>query len=271
MSASSARPTVTVGGIHELTRRWESESGEPRADVLIVHGINEHSGRYEHVGEQMSAAGFAVEGFDLIGWGASGGARGDIEDWTMLLDQIQGHLESLLSNPRPTVLYGHSMGGALAAEYLVAERPQPDLGVLSAPALAAGEAWQRALARALSGILGGLRLPSGLDGSQLSRDPSVGAAYFSDPLVDTKATVRMGQAFFSAMDRTNAAIGRLTIPTLVIHGTADTIVPPSASEPFEAIDVAERRTYPGLRHELHNEPEGPEIIREVIEWISARI
>ena len=96
MSASSARPTVTVGGIHELTRRWEPKS-EPRADVLILHGISEHSGRYEHVGEQMSAAGFAVESFDLIGWGASGGARGDIEDWTMLLDQIQGHLDPMLS------------------------------------------------------------------------------------------------------------------------------------------------------------------------------
>lgn len=270
MSASSARPTVTVGGIHELTRRWEPNS-EPRADVLIVHGISEHSGRYEHVGEQMSTAGFAVESFDLIGWGASGGARGDIEDWTMLLDQIQGHLEPLLSTPRPTILYGHSMGGLLSAEYLLAERPHPDLAVLSAPALSGGAAWQHAVGRALSGILGKVRVPSRLQGSQLSRDPSVGAAYFSDPLVDTSATVRMGHAFFSAMDRTTAAIDRLAVPTLVIHGTADTIVPPSASEPFERLEVAERRTYSGLRHELHNEPEGSEIITEVIEWISAHI
>ncbi len=118
MSHSESRPTLTVNGVHELTRVWEPESSPPRCDVLIVHGINEHSGRYEHVGDQMSTAGFRVESFDLVGWGASGGARGDISDWTVYLDQVQGHLEPLLSNQRPTVLYGHSMGGLIVAEYM---------------------------------------------------------------------------------------------------------------------------------------------------------
>ena len=271
MTKSHARPTVTVGEVHELTRRWEVDDGDAEADVVIVHGISEHSGRYEHVGDRMSEAGLSVEAFDLIGWGASGGPRGDIDDWTRLLDQIQDHLEPLVEGDRPTVLFGHSMGGLLATEYLLSERPHPDLAVLSAPALQGGAPWQRTLAKALSGVLGGVRIPADISGDQLSRDPAVGEAYFADPLVDTRATVRMGHALFSAMDRTSPLVGGLDVPTLVLHGSADTVVPPSASEAFEHVPLAERRLYADLRHELHNEPEGPEIIDEVIGWIRGRI
>ena len=271
MSHSESRPTVTVNGIHELTRVWEPEPGPPRCDVVLVHGINEHSGRYEHVGDQLSKAGFRVESFDLVGWGATGGPRGDISDWTVYLDQVQRHLEPLLSNQRPTVLYGHSMGGLIAAEYLVAERPQPDFAILSAPSMHAGAAWQRLVAKSLAPVAGGLRLPANIKGEELSTDPAVGEAYFADPLVDTSATIRFAERFFAAMDRTGNAIADLSVPTLVIHGADDPIVLSSTLAPFDRIAAAEQRVYPGIRHELHNEPSGPEILAEVIDWITDRL
>lgn len=271
MSRSESRPTVTVNGIHELTRVWEPAEESPRCDVVLVHGISDHSGRWEHVGDQLSDAGFRVESFDLVGWGASGGPRGDISDWTVYLDQVQGHLEPLLDNGRPTVLYGHSMGGLIAAEYLVAERPKPDLAILSAPALHAGAPWQHMLSRVLAPVVGRVRLPTNIKGEDLSTDPAVGEAYFADPLVNTSPTIRFGQLLFAAMARTAPVMADLEVPTLVIHGADDPTVLPSATEPLGQIAVAERRVYPGIRHELHNAPAGPEIVGEIVDWISDRL
>jgi alpha-beta hydrolase superfamily lysophospholipase len=269
MINSTAIPTVTVDGIHELTRRWEVEN--PKARILIVHGISEHSGRYEHVGSWLAERGFSVESFDLIGCGATGGRRADVDDWTKLLDQVQSHLVPMIESPLPTVLLGHSMGGLLAAEYMESERPQPDLAVLSAPGLAGGAAWQRTSAKLLSPIIGKAAIPSGIKGEDLSRDPAVGETYFADPLVYTKATVRFGHAMFEAMDRTTQNVWRIETPTLVIHGAADSIVPTQSSEVFLSVDAVERRTYPDLRHELFNEPEGHQIVDEVAEWLDARL
>ncbi len=269
MINSTAKPTVTVDGIHELTRRWEVE--DPKARILVVHGIGEHSGRYEHAGSWLAERGFSVESFDLIGCGSSGGRRADIDDWTILLDQVQSHLVPMIESPLPAVLLGHSMGGLLAAEYMESERPQPDLAVLSAPGLAGGAAWQRTVARLLSPVIGKVAIPSGIKGEDLSRDPAVGEAYFADPLVYTKATVRFGHAMFEAMERTTHNLSRIKTPTLVIHGTADAIVPTQSSEVFTSLDTVERRTYPDLRHELFNEPEGHQIVGEVADWIDARL
>lgn len=265
MISSTARPTVTPDGTHELTRRWET--AEPKANVLIVHGISEHSGRFEHVGRWLAEHGFAVEAFDLIGCGATGGTRADIEQWSLFLDQIQAHLAPMIDGPLPSILIGHSMGGLLAAEYLASERSHPDLAVLSAPGLAGGAPWQRTLSRLLAPLVGRLVIPTGVKGEDLSRDPAVGEAYFRDPLVHPKATVRFGHAMFEAMDRTTAEVGRITTPTLVLHGTADPVVPPESSRVFEQVASAERRTYPDLRHELFNEPEGKQIVDEAIDWI----
>lgn len=269
MTTSVARPTLTESGVHELTRNWTVE--DPKAHVLIVHGVSEHSGRYEHVGAWLSDRGFDVEAFDLIGCGATGGARADITDWSVFLDQIEGHLTPMVAFPEPTVLLGHSMGGLLAAEYLASTRPQPDFAVLSAPALVAGAAWQRSVARVLSSVMGKLVIPTKVKGEDLSRDPAVGEAYFADPLVYTKGTVRFGKEFFAAMDRTVAGLDRISVPTLVLHGTDDKVVPFESSKVFENLPGAERRTYQDLRHELFNEPEGEQIVSEVAEWIEAQL
>jgi alpha-beta hydrolase superfamily lysophospholipase len=110
-----------------------------------------------------------------------------------------------------------------------------------------------------------------LKGEQLSRDPAVGEAYFSDPLMYRKTTPRLGAALFRSMDELKESAAELDIPTLVLHGTADTIVPPQSTAILGDLACVERRLLPGLRHEILNEPEGPELVQDIIDWIDARI
>ena len=82
----------------------------------------------------------------------------------------------------------------------------------------------------------------------------------------------MGAAAFAEQARVRAAAGQgLGVPTLVLHGLDDGLVPPAASEVFEGAPGVERRTYPGLRHELHNEPEGPQVIDDIIGWLREQV
>ncbi len=121
---STSRPEPVEGFGIEQVREWPA-SGATRAAIVVVHGIAEHSGRYERTGSLLSDAGFAVRSFDLFGFGASGGPRGDIADWKLYFDQIERHLDAMRSKQVPVVLLGHSMGGNLAAGYVISGRPSP--------------------------------------------------------------------------------------------------------------------------------------------------
>jgi len=267
---SVSRPEPLPGFGIEQIREWVPAAA-PTAVVVLVHGIAEHSGRYERTGSLLSDAGFLVRSFDLIGFGASGGPRGDIADWGLYHDQIERHIDWARERGVPVVLMGHSMGGNLAAGYVLAGRPAPDLLVLSAPAFGGGAGWQRVLAGVLSKLAPTLAVANSLKGEQLSRDPAVGEAYFADPLVYSKTTTRLGAALFAAMDEVTEHASRIEIPTLVMHGGADTIVPPQSTAILGEVPGVERRLYPQLRHEILNEPEGPEIVAEIVAWVSARL
>lgn len=267
-SISTPTPHPDIG--IELVRDW-APTGDHRATVVLVHGLAEHSGRYERTGSLLAEAGFHVRGFDLIGAGASGGARWDIDDWTRFHAQIQSHIEWARAQGKPVVLLGHSLGGNLVVGYVLSDRPQPDLLVCSAPAFGGGAGWQRALAPISARLIPKLAVPSALKGEQLSRDPAVGEAYFADPLVHTSATSRLGAALFKAMGEITEGASNISIPTLVLHGGSDTIVPPQSTAFLADLPGIERRLYPELRHELFNEPEGPELVAEVVEWIKDKL
>lgn len=268
MSVATPRPHAAYGT--ELVRDWAADA-DPIADVVIVHGIAEHSGRYERVGAQLAASGMQVRSFDLAGHGVTGGRRGHIDRWDEFHTQIESHVTEMKRSGRPLVLLGHSMGGNLVLGYAASGRPAPDLVTVSAPALGGGAGWQRALAPVLARIAPTLAVPQRLRGDQLSRDPLVGERYFADPLVVTKATARLGAELFAAMDRVSDEARDIAVPVLVLHGDADTIVPASSTEPLASLDGFERRTYPDLRHEIFNEPEGPQIVDEVVAWVTRRI
>jgi alpha-beta hydrolase superfamily lysophospholipase len=269
MESVAAPVTNETFGL-ELVRDW-APAGEARATFVLVHGLAEHSGRYERTGSLLSDAGFHVRSFDLVGAGASGGERWDIDDWSRYHDQIQGHVEWAIDQRVPVVLMGHSLGGLLVLGYLYRERPKPDLAVLSAPFLGGAAAWQRALAPIGAKLAPTLAVPNRLKGEQLSRDPAVGEAYFADPLVYTKTSSRLGSAIFDELDEVRSLLAAAPVPTLVLHGSADTIAPPQHSAILGETPGFERRLYQGLRHEILNEPEGPEVVADIVAWVDARI
>jgi alpha-beta hydrolase superfamily lysophospholipase len=258
-------------GTSIAVRRWPA-TGETWAHVLLVHGIHEHSGRYEHVGDWLSAAGLDVTAYDQRGFGRSGGRRAYVDRWSRHFDDLEDRLGAVreAAGDAPVVLYGHSLGGLLALGYVVADtpRPLPDVLVLSAPAIeSTTPAWQRAMAAALNAVAPRYGLKSAFDGSLLSRDPAVGEAYGSDPYAFHVTTGRLGTEAFKEQARVREALGRLALPTLVFHGEADPIVPVASSEPLGALPNVTRQTWPDLRHETHNEPEGPEVIAAVVAWL----
>lgn len=267
-SVATTVPHEDVGT--ELVRDWAPE-GDPSAYLVLVHGIAEHSGRYERTGHLLSEAGFHVRSFDLIGGGGSGGDRWDIDEWSRYHDQIESHVSWARRGKKPVVLMGHSMGGNLVLGYATSDRPPADLLVVSAPALGGGAAWQKALAPLAAKVAPTFVMSNGIKGEQLSRDPAVGEAYFADPLVMPRTSTRLGAALFTAMTEVAADCQSIETPMLVIHGAADPIVPPQSSAFLADLPQCHRILYPKLRHEILNEPEGPEVVADVIEWINDRI
>jgi alpha-beta hydrolase superfamily lysophospholipase len=275
---SIVRHVTAADGTDLLVRHWpvdEAEAGGAWAgptwgSVLLVHGLGEHSGRYEHVGDQLTGAGLEVHAYDHRGSGGSSGRRGHVDRWEQYHDDLAERLGAVraAARSRPVVLYGHSMGGLVVLGYLLSDRPKPDLVVLSSPGLDSTLAsWKKTLAPALSRILPKLAVPNGIDGSTLSRDPAVAAKVGADPLAIKASTTRFGAEALAEQARIRREYAGLRLPTLVLHGLDDGLVPAQASEILASNPSVERRTYPGLRHELHNEPEGPAIVGEIIDWI----
>ena len=262
--------TLTADDGTELfTRSWIP--GDPRATVLIIHGAGEHCGRWDHVGHFLADRGLAVTAFDLRGHGESGGHRFHVDSFDQFVDDVATVAETL-DDAVPWILYGHSMGGLIATLYLTSDHPQPDAAVLSSPALDDNLPGYLHLAGEVLGrVVPTLAIDNSFSAEQLSRDPAVGAAYFADPLVETKATTGIGRAGFAAQREANDRLDEISVPTLVFHGAEDALVPPSASAPLASVSGVQRKVYPGLRHETHNEPERDQVLADVADWIDAAL
>lgn len=255
---------LTTGphGESMLMRRWPAPA-DPSASLLIVHGLGEHSGRYEHVGAAFAEAGFVVSSFDLPGHGGTAGPRAFVEDWDLFLDAI----DQMRADSGRFVLYGHSMGGLIALSYTL-DRVPPDVLLLSAPAIDGNApAWQRKAAPLLGRLLPKFAMPNPFEAAAISRDPAVVEAYESDPLVSSKTTTRLGAEIFATMEDVQRSLDSLTVPTFVVHGGADTIVPARYSAALGELPNVTRKLYPKLKHECHNEPEGPEVIQDMIDFV----
>lgn len=265
---------ATRDGTTLLIRHWPVPDGEPWATMLLVHGLAEHSGRYEHVGAQLSEAGIDAHAYDQRGFGASGGPRASVERWSQLHDDLEERLAGLRSRApsTPLVLYGHSLGGLVSLGYVLDGRAQPDLLVLSAPAIGASiPLWQRVLVGSLRRVTPGLLLSNRLDPQVLSSDAEVRARYMSDPLNQLRSTVRFAHAAFGEQRRVAGGLDRLSLPTLVVHGAEDRLVPTHTSAVLDRRPGVTRRVYAETRHELHNEPVGRQVVDDIVDWIRDRV
>lgn len=263
-----------IGGLQLFTRSWLPESN-PHAALVIAHGLGEHSGRYATLATELVDRGYAVHAIDHRGHGRSGGPRANIERFAYLVSDFTAFVGHCARRHLDTPLYvlGHSMGGAVA--FATALRLQHQLRglVLSAPALATDTAVPRLqewLARALSVVApnaGALAIAP----EAVSRDPAVVAGYATDPLVHHGAVpARTVVELLDAMRTFPDSMRELRLPTLILHGTADRLVPLAATRPlYQAINPNHRtlKLYEGLYHEVFNEPERAAVTADLFSWL----
>lgn len=254
------------------TRRQWVPAEPPTALVLMIHGIAEHSGRYEAVGAQFAAAGIGAVAIDQRGHGTTEGTKGHVETFDGFLDDVEDQLAEMRAVGVPLVLLGHSMGGLVATSYAISDRPSPDLLVLSGPALGTDlPGWQQTFMSKLAQLAPKLFVGPPFDTEVLSRDPEVGQAYNADPLVKPGGSATLLTQLFTTMHATAANVHQLAIPTLCLHGGDDELVPTAASEVLEGVPGVTRTVLDNLRHEIFNEPEGPDVVASVIDWIQQNL
>jgi acylglycerol lipase len=270
-----------VGGLELFWRWWRRDrpGTAPAALVLLVHGAGEHSGRYEHVAQRLVAAGFAVHAIDHRGHGHSQGPRALIDrvshavaDLDTLVDAATEHEGA---RGRPVLMVGHSMGAMLALRYALAH-PHRLAGLALSGALASVQASAalRLIGHALSAVAPTLPLIR-IDSSLVSRDPAVVAAYRADPLVHHgRLPARTAAEIADTTDAFAEQVPAITVPTLIMYGTADRLCPPSGSVMLgERIGAADTtvRAYDGLYHEIFNEPERETVLDDLCSWLTARV
>lgn len=264
-------------GIRIAWRAWLPEESA-RGVVVLVHGVAEHSGRYVHVGKRFTDAGFAVYAFDHAGHGESSGPRANIGSIDSAADNVQTVLE-LAGRDLPEVpkfVIGHSMG-ALIVLHLATRGPLDVAGVaLSGPPLevSAGNTVQRWLSPVLTKLTPNLGVLA-LNSAAISRDPEVVAAYNRDSLVFSgKLPVRTANEILDTSIAVKARLDKLTVPTLAMHGSADTVADPASTDMVEqsagATDLTVKR-YEGLYHEIFNEPENDQVLTDVVDWLADHV
>jgi alpha-beta hydrolase superfamily lysophospholipase len=266
--------TPGIGGLDLYAQAWLPDVA-PRTVIIVAHGLAEHGGRYAAFAAELVEREYAVYALDHRGHGRSPGSRANIGRFSHLVSDFCAFAgRCARQHPgAPVYLLGHSMGGAVA--FASALRLQGSLRglVLSAPALAAGDAvprLQELFVRLLSVIApntGALALPA----SAVSRDPSVVARYESDPLVHHKSIpARTLVELLDAMRGFPAGAAQLRLPTLILHGTADQLVPLAATRPvYQALGSRQRvlKLYDGLYHEVFNEPERGQVMADLLHWL----
>ncbi len=264
-------------GLKFYSKGWEPDTA-PEAVVALVHGHGEHIGRFGHVGEAFTKAGYAVMGFDLRGHGRSGGPRGHTPSIEALMQDIDLFLEQVRERyPRlPVFLYGHSIGGALVLNYGLRRKPDVRGVIATSPALHTEpekHPEKVMMAKVLGSLLPTVAIPSGLKTSMLSRDPQVEQAYLKDPLVHDHISLAFGKVMMDSNRWALQHASEFALPLLLVHGTDDQIAFPSSSQEFAAAlgNKATLVLWKGLYHETHNELNKAEVLQTTIQWMDEHL
>jgi len=271
-----------VGEEHRLAsgvfyRHWRAPA-PVRAVILLVHGLGEHSGRYDDFARFFTEQGVAVVAPDHLGHGESPGVRahiGSFDEFIGPLDELREAIGQWYPEA-PCFLVGHSMGGLITARYLLDRQDWFEGAALSAAALQTA-APPSGLTLMIIKLLCLVMPTAGvmqLDPAEVSRDPDVVQRYIEDPLVHSgKITAGLAHALFKTMDEVSSGSSAIRLPVLLMHGSADAMTTPAGSEAFhDAISSPDKRlrVYPQLYHEIFNEPERLQVLGELRDWILER-
>jgi lysophospholipase len=266
-------------GLRLHLTRWRP--AEPRAALVLLHGLAEHAGRYRHVADHFVAGGYAVDVPELRGHGRSPGPRVHVERFDEFVDDADAARDRLAAEhpTLPLFLIGHSQGGLVALRAAL-RRPAGLAGVVvSSPLLGTHPSvgpgpLLAAAARVLHAVLPALRLPNHVDPRVLSRDPAVGSAYARDPLVSRRVSPRWYFETLRAIADTHARAGELAVPALVMLSGDDRLLDTAAmlrwvrAAPRELVESV---CWDGFFHEMFNEPERERVFARMDAWLERRL
>ena len=269
----------TADQLDLVWRSWRPET--PKGIVVIIHGLAEHSGRYQATAELLSNNGWAVYACDLRAHGLSPDLPkagrvhvNQFADYFMDVDAITG-LARKQHPGLPLFVLGHSMGGLITISYAL-ERPEGLAGVIiSSPALATHPEFKppallKILVSILSVVAPRVLVDSELDTQAISRDPEVVKAYLDDPLISQKISARWYSQLLKTMKKVNRNAGSLRVPMLLMQSGSDRLVDPAAPGHFASAAPAglvDLVVWEGLYHEMFNEPEKDRVCARLLDWL----
>jgi alpha-beta hydrolase superfamily lysophospholipase len=257
---------------------WLPE-GEPKAILLVAHGVAEHSGRYMNVVNHFVPAGYAVYGIDHIGHGKSDGTRVCVERFQDYTNTLEKYFDMIRGwQPiKPIFLVGHSMGGLISSAYLLEHQDEFTGAVLSGPGTKVPDNVSNAVI--FAGKILSVVMPRAgiiqLDAEGICRDPAVVDAYVNDPLVYTgKITARLGAEMLKTIQHVTGSAIKIRLPIMIVQGGSDKLVDPSGAQLLYDSVSSEDKTikiYDGLYHEVFNEPEHLQVLDDVKVWLDSHL
>lgn len=267
----------TIDHLRLYGQEWMPEAGT-RAVIALVHGLGEHSSRYQHVAEFFNQAGIALSTYDLRGHGRSEGQRGHAPSFDALSEDIDCllHRVTQIYKDLPCFLYGHSLGGVQVLNYALKRQPHLAGFIVTSPGLRTGTppaAWKVALGKALYAIAPTFTMDNGLDSNDMSHKSEVNQAYQKDPLVHGKITARLGIDLLNTGQWLLAQKGPFPAPLLLMQGSADRVVDPQATRQLAenlSSDIT-LKLWEGGYHELHNDNQQQEVLAYLLAWVNARL
>ncbi len=271
----------TFKGVRNATICYQAwlPQGDVNAVVLVVHGLGEHCGRYRNVVNHLVPLGYAIYGLDHIGHGRSEGMREFVEHFEDYADTLAIYYNMVKDwkTGKPIFLLGHSMGGLIATHYLLDHQADFKGAVISAPSIKVSDSISQATIT-MGKILAVLAPKVGLlalNANHISRDPEVVAAYVNDPLVfHGKTPARLAAEMLKAMLRVTAEVDKITLPFIVVQGSQDKLVDPAGAQMlYDRASSKDKvlKIYEGLYHEVFNEPERAQVLKDVETWLAAHI
>jgi acylglycerol lipase len=258
---------------------WLPEDN-PKAALVVVHGLAEHCGRYINIVNRFVPQGYVVYALDHLGHGKSDGTRVYVDRFDDFIQPLRQFVEMVHGwQPGLAVfIVGHSLGGLISSVYLLDYQAGLRGAILTGAAVKVPDNITQTTIL-ISKVLSVLAPKAGvasLEVDAISRDPAVVQAYIDDPLNTTgKTSARLGAEMLKAMQRVGAEAPKIQLPVLIMHGGADRLVSPEASKLlYERVNSPDKtlRIWDGYYHELYNEPrpEREAVFCEMEAWLEER-
>ena len=267
--------TFNIYNTNFYGKTWQANN--TKAVVVLVHGMGEHSGRYNHVAKKLTDNDFSVVAFDHFGHGKTSGKRGHNPSFEAVLESVTKTIEkaTTLFPNKPVFLYGHSMGGNVVVNYSIRIKHQLKGVIATSPFLKLAfqpPKIKLAVGKLLQKIAPSLTMGNELDANDVSRDKVEVNKYINDPLVHDKISPNFSLTFIDTGKWAIENANKLNSPMYLLHGTDDKLIDFKGTQEFaNNSEKATLKLYEGGYHELQNDLCKKEMLQDVVNWFEAKM